>query len=88
VWPAEGGQPGRRPSGLPLVIVVLAVVVRRLFFAAGADTPDEEEHPPSGVDGAVDSPITEALLAAFRVSELQWLACCWRGARRHVRWSA
>jgi hypothetical protein len=35
VWPAEGGQPGRQPSGLPHVIVVLAVVVRRLFLAAG-----------------------------------------------------
>ena len=33
--------------------------------------PDEEERPPTDVDGAVDSPITEALLQAFRVSELQ-----------------
>jgi hypothetical protein len=33
--------------------------------------PDEEEPPPTDVDGAVDSPITETLLQAFRVSELQ-----------------
>jgi hypothetical protein len=26
----------------------------------------------------VDSPITEALQQAFRVSEPQWLAHCWR----------
>jgi hypothetical protein len=84
VGPAEAGSPAVGPRVLPRVIVVLAVVVRRPFLAAGADTPDEEERPPSGVDGAVDSPITDALLQAFRVSEPQWLARCWRGARRHV----
>ena len=78
VGACRGGQPGRRARGIRRVIVVLAVVIWQLFLAAGADTPDEEERLPSGVDGAVDSPITEALLQAFRVSELQWLAGCWR----------
>ena len=60
--PSAQGYPLRhRPPGRHR----LAALPRRW-----EDTPDEEERPPIGVDGAVDSPITEALLQAFSVSEL------------------